>query len=219
MNLAVAEMSQVSRKCLVLLSILVGHCVVKIYTKTGDNGTTGLFAGPRVSKNHSRIAAYGTVDELNALLGVVAAALNGASSGVNDGSWSEVQELIPRIQADLFSIGAELATPEPDKHGMQLLSDARSSELETLIDQLEQQLPKLTSFVLPGGTLVAAHLHLARTVCRRAERDVVSLREEDPGCEPERIIVYLNRLSDLLFVLARFANHLGGVSDVPWQRP
>ncbi len=202
-----------------LVSIPRWPLLVKIYTKTGDNGTTGLFAGPRVSKNNTRIAAYGTVDELNALLGVVAATLSDLSGDKVVGACIEIERLIPQLQSDLFSVGAELATPEPGKHGMQLLTDARVGEIEALIDHFEQQLPKLTSFVLPGGTPTAAQLHLARTVCRRAERDVVSLAEEDGGFESERILVYLNRLSDLLFVAARLANHLGGAVDVPWQRP
>lgn len=194
---------------------------MKIYTKTGDNGTTGLFAGPRVSKNHLRIAAYGTVDELSAVLGVVSAEIHAGDDreGVAASDWIKIQELIPQVQADLFSIGAELATPEPAKHDMLLLTDARAAELESQIDQFEQRLPSLTSFILPGGALVAAHLHLARTVCRRAERDVVGLSEADEAFNSQRIVIYLNRLSDLLFVLARFANQLSCVAEVHWQRP
>lgn len=207
---------------LIVSLLILLSTVVKIYTKTGDNGTTGLFAGPRVAKNHVRIAAYGTVDELSAVLGCVAAGLGSTegSRAVEAVSGRELlEDLLPRLQSDLFSIGAELATPEPDKHGMKLLAADRIAELESQIDQADSVLPALSSFILPGGTTTAAHLHLARTVCRRAERDIVSLGEAEPDCDLQRIIVYLNRLSDLLFVMARLENHQRGVADVPWERP
>lgn len=191
---------------------------MKIYTKTGDNGTTGLFAGARVSKHHPRISAYGTIDELNALLGMLLAeksepAVPPVSETIG------LTDLLLAIQSDLFSIGAELATPEPEKNGMQLLSEARVRALEDTIDQLEAQLPTLTSFILPGGSQAAAMLHLARTVCRRAEREVVWLTEHDPLCRCDRVIIYLNRLSDLLFVMARYENHTRGLADIPWVKP
>lgn len=195
---------------------------MKIYTKTGDNGTTGLFAGPRVSKNHVRIAAYGTVDELSAVLGCVASGLQvqeASSVAQDDIVRVPLEDLLPRLQSDLFAIGAELATPEPDKHEMKLLTAERITELEEVIDGADSVLPALSSFILPGGTTSAAQLHLARTVCRRAERDIVSLGDAEPECDFQRIIIYLNRLSDLLFVMARLENHHRGVADIPWERP
>lgn len=181
---------------------------MKIYTKTGDTGETGLFGGGRVPKDHPRVAAYGDVDELNSALGVVRAA---ASQQFFDA-------VLESIQRDLFSIGGHLATPDPDRVMKALekaaLSPARVSEFERIMDTAEQELPPLRAFVLPAGTPVAASLHLARTVCRRAERSVVHLGHAEPV--PELFIVYLNRLSDLLFTLARLANHRGGLSDVTW---
>ena len=181
---------------------------MKIYTKTGDSGETGLFGGGRVPKDHPRVAAYGDVDELNSALGLVRAA---AAQQFFDAA-------LEAIQRDLFSIGGHLATPDPDRVMKALekaaLSSDRVSEFEQIMDQAEQELPPLRAFVLPGGTGVAASLHLARTVCRRAERSVVHLAHAEPV--PELFIVYLNRLSDLLFTLARLANHRDGLSDVTW---
>ena len=175
--------------------------VMKIYTRTGD---TGLFGGARVRKNDVRVEAYGSVDETNAALGVA------RTSGVGP----DVDALLGRIQADLFTLGAELAcVPDKvDRLRLPLLAPEHAAELEQLIDAAEDGLPPLASFVLPGGTAAAAALHLARTVCRRAERAVLGL----PDVRAE-LVVYLNRLSDLLFVLARQANHRAGVADVPWQ--
>jgi cob(I)alamin adenosyltransferase len=179
---------------------------MKIYTKTGDAGETGLFAGPRVSKDHPRIDAYGEVDELNTVLGIVRA------SAPPD----EMDELLGRIQSELFSVGAELATPDPAAHGTDLIGPPQVEALERSIDWFEAQLTPLSQFILPGGTAAAATLHLARAVCRRAERKVVALTHAAP-ISPD-VLRYLNRLSDLLFVLARFANAAAGRPDVPWQK-
>lgn len=189
---------------------------MKIYTKTGDSGTTGLFAGPRVAKDHPRIAAYGTVDELNAVLGLVGAEFAEARNPVGEGK-KDLAAVIEEIQLDLFSIGAQLATPDAKKQGMVLLRDSRVEELEELMDELDAGLEPLTNFILPGGTKQAALLHMARTVCRRAERDVVSLSHQEANCET--MVVFLNRLSDLFFLLARQANADAGQPDVIWQKP
>ena len=200
---------------------------MKIYTKTGDGGTTGLFAGPRVSKDHPRIDAYGSVDELNACLGVLLANLTPVGSGSPDqadnssGSkaTNQLGNLLREIQSDLFSIGGELATPEPDKQAMALLQDDRIRQLETWIDEYDAQLPPLKQFVLPSGSPAAAHMHLARTVCRRAERAVVHLSSGADVADCRLVLTYLNRLSDLLFVLARWENQRMGIADQPWSRP
>ncbi len=181
---------------------------MKIYTKTGDAGETGLFGGGRVPKDHRRVEAYGQVDELNAALGL-ARALEPADLE---------PALLEAIQRDLLAIGGQLASPEPAKVAKALakaaIGEDRVTALERAIDAAEPRLEPLTSFVLPGGTPTAAALHLARTVCRRAERAVVTLARETPV--PPVILVYLNRLSDLLFVLARRANAQAGRSDVTW---
>jgi cob(I)alamin adenosyltransferase len=177
---------------------------VKIYTKTGDDGTTGLFGGARVPKSSVRVDAYGTVDETNAAIGIARAAGVGA----------KMDALLAEVQSDLFTLGAELATVpgKTEKLKMRLLEGSDAEKLERAIDAAEEGLPPLTNFVLPGGTAGAAALHLARTVCRRAERLVVGMDE------PARreLVIYLNRLSDLLFTLARRANHDAGTSDVLW---
>jgi cob(I)alamin adenosyltransferase len=180
---------------------------MKIYTRTGDQGDTGLFGGGRVPKDHPRVAAYGDVDELNSALGVVRAGGGGFFDAV-----------LETIQRDLFSIGGQLATPEPARVQKSLqkavLLPERIAELERIMDEAETELPPLRAFVLPGGTPVAAALHLSRTICRRAERSVVHLAHSDPI--PELLVVYLNRLSDLLFTLARLANFRADVPDVTW---
>ena len=181
---------------------------MKIYTKTGDAGTTGLFGGGRVAKDDARVAAYGDVDELNSAIGVVRAT----------DPTDFADDLLASIQRDLFSIGGHLATPDPEKVRKALaraeLSEARVTVFETAIDDADSELPELRAFVLPAGTPKAAALHLARTVCRRAERSVVHLAS---GADvPPLFLVYLNRLSDLLFTLARLANHRGGAGDVTW---
>jgi cob(I)alamin adenosyltransferase len=181
---------------------------VKIYTKTGDAGDTGLFGGGRVAKDHPRVAAYGDVDELNAAIGVARAAKPDDLAG----------ELLEQIQRDLFAIGAELAAPEPAKLAKTLaghpIGEPDVTRLERAIDAHEDVLPPLRKFILPGGTAKAAALHLARTVCRRAERAVVTLCHETPVSA--YILQYLNRLSDLLFVLARAVNAQAGREDVRW---
>lgn len=179
----------------------------KIYTKTGDDGTTGLLSSVRVAKDHARIEAHGTVDELNAVLGL--ARSNGLETGL-DG-------IAALIQEDLFVVGSALADPDPDGPFHSAVQLDRVRKLETFIDELETELPRLTVFILPGGTAGAAHLHLARTVCRRAERTLVALSNLPEEAVPPLSIIYLNRLSDLLFVMARAANHRSGVADIPWQ--
>ena len=177
---------------------------MKIYTKTGDNGTTSLFAGGRVRKTHLRVEAYGTVDELNSVIGLAR-----AHQPPSD------QWLAP-IQAQLFHLGADLATPLNAKSDWVVRMDAGTIQwLERIIDGCSTELPSLTNFVLPGGTLAAAQLHVARTICRRAERLVVALSdEEDIG---DHVLPYLNRLSDVLFTLARWENHKAGISEDKWS--
>jgi cob(I)alamin adenosyltransferase len=184
---------------------------MKIYTRTGDSGETGLFGTrTRVPKDDARVEAYGTVDELNCTLGAVRAAL--APTSVLD-------PVLAGLQSDLFAVGAELATLPAQEvklaAHMQLALDERTAALEAEIDRLEAELPPLKAFILPAGTPPAAALHVARAVCRRAERRVVELSKV-AMVRPE-ILRYLNRLSDLLFVLARYANHLEGVPDTPWH--
>ncbi len=186
--------------------------MVRIYTRTGDRGETGLIGGKRVSKSHPRIEAYGTVDELSSLLGVVLAAAR--ERDLPPPLEEALYYSLPHIQADLFLIGSLLADPE-GKSGL-TAERLEVEAVERMIDRWEEELPPLKNFILPGGSLIAAYLHLARTVCRRAERAVVALREEGEEVA-ERVIVYLNRLSDLLFVLARYTNHLLGEEEQPWQ--
>jgi cob(I)alamin adenosyltransferase len=179
----------------------------RIYTKTGDKGETALGDQTRVSKDHPRVAAYGTVDELNAVLGLLLA----QHQGLPD------TELLRNIQNDLFDVGADLCVPRPpdEQPGARLrVRPEQTTRLEAAIDRLNALLHPLTSFVLPGGQSPAAWCHLARTVCRRAERAVVSLSHSE-DVNPE-VIIYLNRLSDLLFVLARVYNN-NGQNDVLWQ--
>ncbi|MBV9879316.1 MAG: cob(I)yrinic acid a,c-diamide adenosyltransferase [Gemmatirosa sp.] len=181
---------------------------LRIYTRTGDEGTTGLFGGGRVDKHHPRVEAYGEVDELNAALGLACAIE----------PMPRIDEVLAPVQRDLFAIGALLATPDREKMHQQLakarVDDGRIAELEQAIDDGEAELEPLRSFILPGGTSKAAALHVARTVCRRAERRVVALHQEIelPGV----VVQYLNRLSDLLFVLARVANRRAGAGEVTW---
>jgi len=193
---------------------------MKIYTKTGDQGQTSLYGGQRVEKDHLRIQSFGDVDELNAELGVVRASL--AQVADSAAGLAEMNTLLGEIQNRLFDLGAELATPNPDKQGTQLLGDDHVAQLEQAIDRWEAELEPLKQFVLPGGSTVAAQLHVCRCVCRRAERLVVGLAREQSATSgvslrPE-VVIYLNRLSDLLFVLARAANHLAGQADIPWRK-
>jgi cob(I)alamin adenosyltransferase len=184
---------------------------MKIYTRTGDAGETALFGGGRVSKDHHRVTAYGTVDELNAFVGV-------AVGVIGDG---EIRAHLEILQHDLFAIGANLATmpPDDDRPRNPHLPDIpshRIAEMEVWMDEADQELPPLREFVLPGGTAGAAALHVARTVCRRAERAIVHLGTIEPV--DDDIVPYLNRLSDALFTLARLENHRAGVADVTWKK-
>jgi cob(I)alamin adenosyltransferase len=171
---------------------------MKIYTRTGDAGKTGLLGGDRVPKDHPRVASYGDVDELNAVLGLVRAQSPEPATA----------KLLVQIQRDLFALGAQLADPTARvaaKKAKAAVDEKSVKRLEREIDAREKELPALTAFILPGGSETGALLHLARTVCRRAERSVVALTRQE-SVDP-RVVVYLNRLSDLLFVLARFENH------------
>ena len=183
---------------------------MKIYTRTGDAGETALFGGGRVSKDHHRVAAYGTIDELNAAVGM-AVELSGDAG---------IARRLRLVQHDLFALGAILATlPRDDgtshPHVPEMPS-ARIDEMEVWMDEAEAELEPLTQFVLPGGTRGSAALHLARTVCRRSERAVVHLGTLEPI--EDDLVPYLNRLSDLLFVLARLENHRAGEPDVTWEK-
>jgi len=178
---------------------------MKIYTRTGDDGTTGLLGAGRVAKHDARVEAYGTVDELNAGLG--------AAGALDAQGWLTGD--LPGIQSALFQIGAELATTDARMlEKLSRVADDDVTALERIIDRLERDLPPLTQFVLPGGSPLAAQLHLARTVCRRAERRMTALAEREP-LEP-RLVRYLNRLADLLFVMARWCNRRAGVAETMW---
>ncbi len=178
----------------------------RIYTRTGDDGTTALGTGERRAKFDLRVSAFGTIDELNATLGLARLHATG-----------ELDAMLARVQNDLFDVGADLCAPDAGSGKERLrVSDAQVDRLEAEIDRLNDKLAPLRSFVLPGGTSVAAHLHLARTVCRRAERLIVELaaKETEPVSPP--LLRYVNRLSDLLFVAARHAND-DGARDVLWR--
>jgi cob(I)alamin adenosyltransferase len=176
---------------------------MKIYTKTGDDGSTALFSGGRVAKTHLRVEAYGTVDELNSVLGVVRA------HGPQADAW------LAQIQSQLFHLGADLATPLDARADWVVRVDAEAvAWLEARIDEMTAELPPLTNFILPGGTLAAAHLHVARTVCRRAERLAVALAQHE--ALGDEVVPYLNRLSDLLFTLARWENFKAGGAEEQW---
>jgi cob(I)alamin adenosyltransferase len=181
---------------------------MRIYTRTGDAGDTGLFGAGRVPKNHPRVEAYGDIDELNAAIGFARSIEQ----------MPRIDEVLVSIQRDLFAIGALLATPDRQKMRQHLekarVDDDRITQLEHAIDDGDRELEPLKSFIVPGGSPKAAALHVARTVCRRAERRVVSLAETEdlPGV----VIIYLNRLSDLLFTLARVANRRAGTGEVTW---
>jgi cob(I)alamin adenosyltransferase len=179
---------------------------MKLYTKTGDDGTTGLFGGGRVPKASARVDAYGTVDETNAAIGVARAVPLDPV----------IDEVLARVQEDLFTIGAELACVpgRESRLGMALIGEADITRLEEAIDDADGACQPLKNFVLPGGSPQAAALHVARTVSRRAERAVLSMTDAPARRD---VVVFLNRLSDLLFALARRANVIAGVSDVPWK--
>ena len=180
---------------------------MKIYTKTGDDGETGLFGGARVSKASLRVEAYGEVDELNSVLGW-------ARLAVEDPG---VDALLNQIQNDLFEVGAELGSTaeRKQKSMMPLIEESQVERLEKAIDQYEEGPPALENFVLPGGSEGASRFHLARCVCRRAERSIVALADHEPV--RGEVFRYVNRLSDLLFTLARYANYVAGVEDIPWK--
>ena len=181
---------------------------MKIYTRHGDRGETGLFGGARVAKDHLRVEAYGAVDELNASIGVAAVAI----------SHPDLRDIIQTLQMSLFDLGAYLASPgEPraTENAPPRPADSEVAALEKQIDRLDEELEPLRCFVLPGGTAAAAALHVARTVCRTAERRCVALHREEPL--RESALRYLNRLSDLLFVMARVENRRAGVADIEWQ--
>ncbi len=180
---------------------------MKIYTKTGDDGKTSLFGGKRVSKNDLRINAYGTVDEVNAVLGISLVEVHCA----------ELKPVLTKLQNDLFIIGSDLATPlENENNSFQIprIDENYSKHLEELIDDFDSKLPALKNFIIPGGLKGSALLHHARTVCRRAEREVVALSADEKI--NHHILIYLNRLSDLLFVMARYENYSNGTADIAW---
>lgn len=183
--------------------------MTRIYTKTGDAGETGLFGGGRVRKDDARVDSYGEVDELNAAIGVAR----------SHGADPELDPILLRLQAELFTVGSMLATPQGTK-AYEVIPKVRPewiSEMEQGIDRFDVEIGPLTQFILPGGGRLASALHYARTVCRRAERKVVTMQQR--GAVDVQVVVYLNRLSDYLFTLARLANKREGVSDVPWSPP
>jgi cob(I)alamin adenosyltransferase len=179
----------------------------RIYTRTGDEGMTGLLGPGRVFKDNPRIDAYGTVDELNATIGVVRA----------EGLDAQLDGYLETVQENLFVLGSALADPNPNGPFFHAIEDDHVAHLEHAIDAMQDELKPLMTFILPGGTKAAAAAHLARTICRRAERDVVSLTHVEHEPVDPVAVVFLNRLSDFLFVLARMINHRAGVADVPWN--
>jgi len=191
---------------------------MKLYTKTGDDGSTGLHGGLRLSKSHPRVEAYGQTDELNAAIGL---ARTTADPKLNE----LINRTLLELQSLLFDVGAELSTPsdtasETAKKRIRTITDTDIIQLESAIDEVESLTPPQKSFILPGGSELAARLHLARTICRRAERAVIQLVEHDqntngPGVS-DRLIIMLNRTGDLLFILARLANTQSGIEDIPW---
>ena len=182
---------------------------MKIYTRTGDDGSTGLFGGDRIPKDHFRIEAYGTVDETNSALGLVRAHIE--SHPEHD----YLDELLHKIQSELFVLGADLATPNDAKVDVPRIGQLHVDYLEEQIDILDAQIPQLKHFILPGGSAPAAFMHLGRTICRRAERQAVRLSHQDTI--NHLTVTYLNRLSDLLFVLARWTNHRLELNEETWR--
>ncbi|OLC94071.1 MAG: ATP:cob(I)alamin adenosyltransferase [Thaumarchaeota archaeon 13_1_40CM_3_38_6] len=179
--------------------------LVKIYTKTGDDGTTGLIGGKRIKKSNPRITAYGAIDELNAAIGIILA------SKLD----SDIRKLLIQIQNNLFIVGADLANPDLTNNSNRVTTDM-TTFLEVQIDKLENDLPSITYFILPGGNLVASQVHLARAICRRAEVKIVELSGIDKinkNCQ-----IYINRLSDLLFVVARMINKRKKIKDIAWKK-
>lgn len=212
-----------------LTRLLMGFCpdVMKIYTKTGDQGETSLYGGKRVPKSDLRIRAYGDIDELNSILGVCVAQGGSQNFPAN----TPLLKILTRLQHLLFNLGADLSAPSNLTLKSPRISKANTVWIEKQIDLFEKKLPRLTAFILPGGTQLSAHLHHARTVCRRAEREIVGFIRSDSRADSatrsashsaapainRHILPFLNRLSDLLFVLARFANLKHKVSDIPWK--
>ena len=189
--------------------------ITKVYTKTGDKGITGLVDGSRVAKNHPRIEAYGTVDELNAIIGIIRTFLNDSN---DDSSMDIIDSCLYRIQNDLFNVGADLATPKHSRwEGMTLISTDSIAALEGQIDKLNADLPPLKEFILPGGGKIGAFFHQARTVARRAERDIISLMQSDENIEILPM-TYLNRLSDYLFVAGRWSAKQLNETEYFWKR-
>jgi len=182
---------------------------MKIYTRTGDDGSTALFGGDRVAKTHPRIEAYGTVDEANAALGLARALLTDSADD------ARADAMLRRVQDELFVLGGDLASPGQPKYPVPRVEPHHVEGLEEEVDALEADLPPLESFILPGGTPAGAALHVARTVARRAERHTVELAKQEPVSDA--LLHYLNRLSDYLFVLARWVNHRAGAPETPWQ--
>lgn len=187
------------------LDALIYNFTVKIYTKTGDSGATSLFGGKRVDKNSVRIEAYGCVDELNSLIGVIV---------VSEPSADVLKKLI-RIQEELFVLGADLSSPMDIKVKIPRITKSYVTRLEKEIDALDRNLPALRNFILPGGGKIGSILHLARTVARRAERRIVDLSQAEKI--NQNSVIYINRLSDWLFVLARYANSLEKIKEFPWK--
>jgi cob(I)alamin adenosyltransferase len=180
---------------------------MKIYTKKGDAGQTSLFGGKRVLKSSLRIDAYGTVDELNSILGL----------SITYSPGKKTQTILKDLQHKLFILGADLATPLEVKKQIRRITHADIEMLETIIDELEEVLPPLKNFILPGGNSCGATIHMARTVCRRAERAAIACKESEESPVSDDTIIFLNRLSDLLFVLARFENHRAGMEETVWK--
>ncbi|MBL0701213.1 MAG: cob(I)yrinic acid a,c-diamide adenosyltransferase [Desulfosarcina sp.] len=197
---------------------------MKVYTGGGDKGKTSLFSGERVAKSHERVDAYGDIDELSSFLGALAASIPDSGS-----EWGQkIIEELYQIQSDLLGVGAILATtPESSSfESLTKISEEKSKALEDAMDRMDAELPPLKTFILPGGHIASAWAHIARTICRRAERRMIGLFQESDTASssatvPEHVqnvLVYINRLSDYLFVVARYCNHIVGTEDVPWKK-
>lgn len=177
---------------------------MKIYTKTGDHGHTGLFGGKRVSKIDPRVEAIGEIDELNSLLGICCALNKNAL----------LKKILEKLQHELFAVGADLATPLDSRVTMKRITDPEIMQLEKWIDEIDLKVKPLQNFILPSGSLLASHLHLGRAICRRAERSTVNLKAREEI--NEAVLIYLNRLSDMLFIMARYANKTGKIAEKKW---
>lgn len=189
--------------------------LTRIYTRTGDDGTTGLVGGSRVKKDDLRIESYGTLDELSSVIGVARSAM--APVLADKSELRDLDAWLAWTQDVLFNLGAELATPVGDRwDGMLLVGDAEAKALERAIDEAQKRLEPLANFIHPGGSMPGSFLHVARTVCRRAERLIITLRDREPDVSPQ-VVHYVNRLSDALFVWARFVNHALGAPEHLWN--